>query len=1519
MINTNGKPKRLGYDAILMNRLEDLTSQLTRNVSSRSQLWGRGPRGLGDDNLDPRRDINEECGFPETGEVTAVAYYNLFDREPVANRVVTILAKACWAVQPSVYEDEDAKSTTPFEQGWEDLCKGLRNDSWFQDEEGNPVFEHFCRADILSGIGSFGVILLGFSDGLGLEQPVKGYGPISDTVPLGTDAQYLGIELNPPVVPEVTPQGDGAALEGGHVESLDDEIDPIAGGDPEDEEEGSGPSGIKLLFMRSFDESLVQITQYEADKNNPRFGMPVMYRITLNDPHTQHSGVGLPIATVMVHWTRILHLADNLMSSEVFGIPRMRPVLNNIINLQKLSGATGEAAWGGAFPGITFTTNPQLGGDVAVNYNQVEDAVDSYFNRAQRHLIGEAMEIGTIGPQAIDLSPQITNQINLICIQLEVPMRIFMGSERGELASGQDDGNWVGRLKFRQQAYLTPRLICPFIDRMITVGVLPEPKEGYSVKWPELDTVDPKDAAAVATAITNALSSYVSGGCDVLIGPMDFLTHVIGPNLGFDEEVIEEIMKNALKHLQEANPDVDPDDIVHGRNPEPEVDPNSAAGMAGAGVPMPPMVPGDDGPQPYVDPNKVQKKPVKNQLAEFMEQIRRVRANNGTPLEAPSPWNKDVWNFDPFHDPKTGQFTTGGTQTGAGDQKQLGAPPVSKRKQNKASMAYSKSVVDLVQPEYVHPTRKIAEDVEKSRQWYADQDQAFKELHAAAKSAHAHIQDTAKERREETGKRRLGKIKEQRAIDTSKQFIDASSTHYKQYLAESKKIADQAEKKAMKQLAGPPKVRVVGVQGNKKTPVDMVISKDKLEGWLKNNKVETHSITEVGGMSAPEQVKVRTQVKQAIQKHALALLRAGGKGLKVVGEETFQKVLRHVADKAFKAAFSLNSELTINEYNDLSRKDKLVENYSRILYPYLLNYLVNGDTEHDAWGRFAPTSGSANHMSQLAHKTEQESGPKEAAIIHEQAAEEHEAVVGHVSEHQAPYHREMAKAHRARASKLRTGEKVARLKNIVQEAKLGVDEHYTGQDPIDAAVGAVKGGIRGAFNEEMTDNNWDRWDAERGGGSGGEPEEDPMDSLPKQGSPEFKSLKEHLAASEVYAKTGSGSSEDAETRSKSAYEWANKDPKFALMLHENAAIAHRRAALANRSEGKWTKADYHLAKAKEHERLSKHTNNFNPNHDPDTGKFSSGSGDSESHSPSSLFGKASGAVLGAGGIIGGDLAGQSIGGAIGGALGGGLGAAFGNVPGGIAGAAWGATAGSFVGGAIGGTLGGYSGIKAATALGADRTASEVGAGVGGLVGWGKWGKSLLHTAQTAAKDRAKRLGGHALEAGASVAAGTVADRLTVYRSAFQDYKDAGQMYRSVPNAVTKARYNNAKTAWHAVKGVTNEQELVANLESVVANQALPEPIVAFIPIQPKDREAVANYLKADPEQIQFSGPQSLTLDPRVATPFGVGSLIQVTARTGVLLDNEFSELIQNDARYELVDHKIISGGSKEIFYLEEVE
>jgi hypothetical protein len=78
-----------------------------------------------------------------------------------------------------------------------------------------------------------------------------------------------------------------------------------------------------------------------------------------------------------------------------------------------------------------------------------------------------------------------------------IPQRILMGSERGQLASTQDDDNWTERIVDRRRDFASPQVIRPFVNFLISVGVLPKPVQ-YTVGWPEIDNLDETQRAGVA-------------------------------------------------------------------------------------------------------------------------------------------------------------------------------------------------------------------------------------------------------------------------------------------------------------------------------------------------------------------------------------------------------------------------------------------------------------------------------------------------------------------------------------------------------------------------------------------------------------------------------------------------------------------------------------------------------------------------------------------------------------------------------------------------------------------------------------------------------------------------------------------------------------------------------------------------------------------------------------------------------------------------------------------------------------
>jgi uncharacterized protein len=496
-----------------MQELNGLMQSLVANYTFSRQ-------GLARAMSDPRRDIDDECGYPKT--VSPELLYELYLRDPIAGRVVELMPKKAWQVQPTITDDLKAKKPTAWQQTLLEVMQGLRGEqSRHRDAIGNPFWDTLVRASIAAGIGQYGVILLGLNDGAyDLSMPVAGVQEM-----FSTPAKVK----------------------------------------PEQGEETPKPQGVynltvnraavqrKLLYMRPFPEALAQVVAYETNPTSPRHCMPTMYLLTFNDPREQELRNGMPATTMYVHWTRVVHIATDILTTEMFGTPRQRPVLNNILNIRKLSGASPEGYWKSCFTGLVLKTQPQLAGEVVLDRPALRNEAEQFQNGLQRILALVGMDAQPIAPQVVDPTPHIERQIELICIKLGIPVRIFKGSERGELSSGQDEDQFDDDVKAYQLNVETPRVVVPVVDRLIMLGVLPETK-GYYLQWPDITKATALEKANVASIAVTTIGDYVQTGAHKVMSPEDLYKE-----LGKTDEEAAALVQRA-KEAEPIEPDPEPEE-----------------------------------------------------------------------------------------------------------------------------------------------------------------------------------------------------------------------------------------------------------------------------------------------------------------------------------------------------------------------------------------------------------------------------------------------------------------------------------------------------------------------------------------------------------------------------------------------------------------------------------------------------------------------------------------------------------------------------------------------------------------------------------------------------------------------------------------------------------------------------------------------------------------------------------------------------------------------------------------------
>ncbi len=238
------------------------------------------------------------------------------------------------------------------------------------------------------------------------------------------------------------------------------------------------------------------IRDFVTDPKDSRFGLPLTYQLRRIDATS-------PSLTRPVHWSRIIHVAEGLLDNDVFGIPQLQDVWNRFDDLDKVTGGGAEAFFQRANKGINLNLDKDVEMQEA-DAKKLASEVEDYIHGITRVLKTRAMTVQELGSDVANFSQPAEAIITQIAGAKGIPKRILLGSEMGKLASTQDSDNWNTQVQDRRSSYAGPRIVRPFLDRLITYGYFPAPKE-YIIVWPEVSNLTETEKADGATkwATTN--------------------------------------------------------------------------------------------------------------------------------------------------------------------------------------------------------------------------------------------------------------------------------------------------------------------------------------------------------------------------------------------------------------------------------------------------------------------------------------------------------------------------------------------------------------------------------------------------------------------------------------------------------------------------------------------------------------------------------------------------------------------------------------------------------------------------------------------------------------------------------------------------------------------------------------------------------------------------------------------------------------------------------------------------------
>jgi len=413
---TNGKGKI--QDLSKKAPLFSMYSELTNRIALASQM---GFQYSGD------RDVYQALGYPTQSNLKYNDYYSRYLRQDMAKAIIDRPVKASWKGELSVIENV-SKEETPFEKQWKELANKLKLKSVF------------IRADKLTGIGEFSIILLGLND----------------------------------------------------TTTNEDFKMPAR-------------KNSKLLYVKPVGQNSVDIIQFDESVQSERFGLPLLYKVKTSIRTSDQTQKDVELT---VHYTRVVHLVEDIMEDEVKGTPRLQAVYNRLMDLEKLVGGDAEMFWRGARPGYTGKLDPDFQITTA-GMEQLQAQVDEFEHNLRRILINEGIDYKALEQQIADPTSHVEVQMQMISAVTGIPKRILTGSERGELSSTQDKQEWISYVTSRREEQNEPMILRPFIDRCIEIGVLSKPANGkYIIVWDKLFSLSDKEKVEMGKTRALAIKEY---------------------------------------------------------------------------------------------------------------------------------------------------------------------------------------------------------------------------------------------------------------------------------------------------------------------------------------------------------------------------------------------------------------------------------------------------------------------------------------------------------------------------------------------------------------------------------------------------------------------------------------------------------------------------------------------------------------------------------------------------------------------------------------------------------------------------------------------------------------------------------------------------------------------------------------------------------------------------------------------------------------------------------------------------
>lgn len=252
----------------------------------------------------------------------------------------------------------------------------------------------------------------------------------------------------------------------------------------------------------------ITILKWDTEPTSPRHGQPEEYQVrtvNLGDKEKETT-----FTTRIVHWSRIVHLAEGALDSDVEGASALMPVFNALLDKDKVRGASSESFYRNARRVFALEAEKDARLDMGLEAKQAfQDEINDFNNGFQDFIRLQGMKANQLQPGLFSPRDSFDIAVEEIAGTTGIPIRILTGKGGGQLAGAEDRASWNSLVTDRQDAECSPWLLRT-LQILHEVGLIDLPDDAV-VAWPPQKALSESEEAEVAQKKGAAFASVANG------------------------------------------------------------------------------------------------------------------------------------------------------------------------------------------------------------------------------------------------------------------------------------------------------------------------------------------------------------------------------------------------------------------------------------------------------------------------------------------------------------------------------------------------------------------------------------------------------------------------------------------------------------------------------------------------------------------------------------------------------------------------------------------------------------------------------------------------------------------------------------------------------------------------------------------------------------------------------------------------------------------------------------------------